>query len=296
MTSEPGGHPKPSYDALVELDEITRRLRKECPWDREQNERTIVPHTVEEAYELADAANRGDDSKLVDELGDVLFQVYFLSLLLEERGAGDLGRVAEHVTAKLIRRHPHVFGEVEAGRSPAGEPRRDAEDVIQDAGPEAPRSTPLTAGEVLRNWDQIKQGEPGREPGVFGEVPENLPSALYARKVQRRAASSGFDFPGIEGPLQSVRDELGEVEAADTPEERFAELGDLLFAVVNVARKLHVDPELALRSSADRFRARVDTGVELAASEGRSWNDLPPDEQLIYYARARLSEGGPRRQ
>ena len=112
MTSEPGGHPKPSYDALVELDEITRRLRKECPWDREQNERTIVPHTVEEAYELADAANRGDDSKLVDELGDVLFQVYFLSLLLEERGAGDLGRVAEHVTAKLIRRHPHVFGEV----------------------------------------------------------------------------------------------------------------------------------------------------------------------------------------
>jgi XTP/dITP diphosphohydrolase/tetrapyrrole methylase family protein/MazG family protein/ATP diphosphatase len=152
----------------------------------------------------------------------------------------------------------------------------------------------LTAGEVLRNWDQIKQTEPGREPGVFGEVPENLPSALYARKVQRRAASSGFDFPGVEGPLQSVRDELREVEAAQTPEERFSELGDLLFAVVNVARKLHVDPELALRSSADRFRARVDSGVELAASEGRSWNDLPPDEQLIYYARARLNEGGPR--
>jgi uncharacterized protein YabN with tetrapyrrole methylase and pyrophosphatase domain len=294
VTSEPGGQSKPPYDALVELDEITRRLRKECPWDREQNERTIVPHTVEEAYELADAANRGDDSKLVDELGDVLFQVYFLSLLLEERGAGDLGRVAEHVTAKLIRRHPHVFGE-EAGRSPAGEPRRDAEEASQNAGPEAPRSTsPLTAGEVLRNWDQIKQTEPGREPGVFGEVPENLPSALYARKVQRRAASSGFDFPGVEGPLQSVRDELREVEAAQTPEERFSELGDLLFAVVNVARKLHVDPELALRSSADRFRARVDSGVELAASEGRSWNDLPPDEQLIYYARARLNEGGPR--
>ncbi len=269
MTSEPGGRGKPSsYDALVELDEITRRLRTECPWDREQNERTIVPHTVEEAYELADAANRGDDSKLVDELGDVLFQVYFLSLLLEERGAGDLGRVAEQVTAKLIRRHPHVFGEVEAS----------------------------TAGEVLRNWDQIKQSEPGREPGVFGEVPENLPSALYARKVQRRAASSGFDFPGIEGPLQSVRDELDEVEAADTPEQQFNELGDLLFAVVNVARKLHVDPELALRSSADRFRARVDAGVELAASEGRSWNDLPPDEQLIYYARARLNEGGARQQ
>ena len=301
MTSEPGGRgnedrARPSFDALVELDEITRRLRTECPWDREQNERTIVPHTVEEAYELADAANRGDDAKLVDELGDVLFQVYFLSLLLEERGAGDLRRVAEHVTAKLIRRHPHVFGEVEGGRSPADQPRRDAEEASQDAGQDAPRRTPLTAGEVLRNWDQIKQSEPGREPGVFGEVPENLPSALYARKVQRRAASSGFDFPGIEGPLQSVRDELDEVEAAATPEQRFSELGDLLFAVVNVARKLHVDPELALRSASDRFRGRVDAGVELAASEGRSWNDLPADEQLIYYARARLNEGGPRQE
>ena len=157
MTSEPGGRGKQSYEALVELDEITealgrlddltRRLRRECPWDREQDERSIVPHTVEEAYELADAAGRGDDAKMLDELGDVLFQVHFLSLLLEERGAGDLGRVAEHVTAKLIRRHPHVFGEVEAS----------------------------SAGEVLRNWDQIKQREPGREPGVFGEVPENLP-------------------------------------------------------------------------------------------------------------------------
>ncbi|HEY1510335.1 MAG TPA: nucleoside triphosphate pyrophosphohydrolase [Solirubrobacteraceae bacterium] len=268
MTSEPGGRSQPSYEALAELDAITRRLRKECPWDREQNERTIVPHTVEEAYELADAANRGDDSKLVDELGDVLFQVHFLSLLLEERGAGDLAQVADHVTRKLIRRHPHVFGEVEAS----------------------------TSGEVLSNWDKIKQGEPGREPGVFGEVPENLPSLLYARKVQRRAASSGFDFPGVEGPVQSVRDELAEVEGAEDAEQRFSELGDLLFAAVNVARKLHVDPELALRSAADRFRSRVDDGGKLAASEGRSWNDLPPDEQLIYYARVRLSEGGERQQ
>src|SRR5437588_13050780 len=105
--------------AVGRLDALTRRLRVECPWDREQDERTIVPHTVEEAYELADAANRGDDSKLIDELGDVLFQVHFLSLLLEERGAGDLAEVAKHVTSKLIRRHPHVFGEVQA--STAGE-------------------------------------------------------------------------------------------------------------------------------------------------------------------------------
>ncbi len=250
-------------EALERLDAITRRLRRECPWDREQDEQSIVPHTVEEAYELADAAQRRDDAKMLDELGDVLFQVHFLALLMEERGAGDLAMVAEHCTEKLIRRHPHVFGEVEA----------------------------RTAGEVLKNWDKIKQDEPGREPGVFGEVPENLPSPLYARKVQRRAATSGFDFPGVEGPMQSVRDELDELQDAKGPDERFEELGDVLFAAVNVARKLRVDPELALRASAERFRSRVDAGHELAASEGRNWNDLGPDEQLAYYARARCSEG-----
>jgi XTP/dITP diphosphohydrolase/tetrapyrrole methylase family protein/MazG family protein/ATP diphosphatase len=256
------GIPEPAH-ALARLDAITRRLRRECPWDREQDERSIVPHTVEEAYELADAAHRRDDAKMLDELGDVLFQVHFLALLLEERGQGSLSEIADHCTDKLIRRHPHVFGEAEAA----------------------------TAGEVLANWDRIKQSEPGREPGVFGEVPENLPGPLYARKVQRRAASSGFDFPGVEGPIQSVRDELAELEAASSAEERFHELGDLLFAVVNVARKLRIDPELALRAAADRFRSRVSASGELAASEGRYWNDLSPDEQLLYYARVRLTEG-----
>jgi XTP/dITP diphosphohydrolase/tetrapyrrole methylase family protein/MazG family protein/ATP diphosphatase len=116
---------------------------------------------------------------------------------------------------------------------------------------------------------------------------------LYARKLQRRAASSGFDFPGVEGPIQSVRDELGELEAAGTEAERFHELGDLLFAAVNVARKFRVDPELALRAAADRFRVRVSASGELAASEGHYWNDLSPDEQLLYYARVRLNEGEP---
>jgi MazG family protein len=193
----------------------------------------------------------------------VLFQVHFLALLLEERGAGDLAAVADHIREKLIRRHPHVFGEVQAE----------------------------TAGEVLKNWDQIKRSEPGRSGALFEEVPENLPSPLYARKVQRRVASSGFDFPGVEGPLQASRDELAELETAVTREEQFHELGDVLFAVVNVARKLHVDPELALRAASDRFRDRVTAGSDLAASEGRNWNDLGPDEQLGYYARARLSEG-----
>jgi MazG family protein len=258
---EPAG--EPGADAVARLDAITRRLRRDCPWDREQDERSIVPHTVEEAYELADAAQRRDDGKLLDELGDVLFQVHFLSLLLEERGAGDLAAVAEHVTQKLIRRHPHVFGDVEAE----------------------------TAGEVLANWDAIKREEPGREPGIFGEVPENLPGLLHARKVQRRAASTGFDFPGVEGPLQSVRDELAELEAVADVDERFHEIGDVLFAAVNVARKLKLDPELALRAASARFSGRVLAAAKLATSEGVTWDDLPPDRQLIYYARARLTQG-----
>lgn len=200
--------------ALSELDVLTRRLRRECPWDREQDERSIVPHTVEEAYELADAANSGDDAKLLDELGDVLFQVMFLSLLLEERGAGDLTQVAEHCRRKLIRRHPHVFADAEVA----------------------------DAGEVLRNWDAIKATEPGRERGIFGEVPENLPALLYARKLQRRAASAGLRQPA-------------DVERGD--EECFREIGERLFALVDEARRAHVDPELALRSAAQRFRQKI---------------------------------------
>ncbi len=256
--------PARTLAALDRLDSITRRLRRECPWDREQDERSIVPHTVEEAYELADAAMSGDDARLLDELGDVLFQVHFLSLLLSERDAGDLAAVAEHCAEKLIRRHPHVFGETEAA----------------------------TAQDVLRNWDRIKGTEPGREPGIFGEVPENLPGPLYARKVQRRAAASGFDFPGVEGPLRSLREELDELEQAESEAERFHELGEVLFAAVNLARKLKVDPELALRAAAGRFRDRIDEAGELAASQNRSWDDLAPAEQLALYAGARRKRGG----
>ena len=223
--------PVATREALERLGTITRRLRVECPWDREQNERTIVPHTVEEAYELADAAERGDDRKLLDELGDVLFQVYFLALLLEERGQGSLAEVADHCSEKLIRRHPHVFGEASAS----------------------------TAGEVLRNWDRIKASEVGREPGLFGEVPDNLPGLLYARKLQRRAASGGFDFTDARAAMAKAHEEVGELdELVDDGDrdERFHEVGDALFALVAVARKLKIDPELAVRAAADRFRER----------------------------------------
>jgi uncharacterized protein YabN with tetrapyrrole methylase and pyrophosphatase domain len=193
--------------ALMRLDEITRRLRRECPWDREQNERSIVPHTVEEAYELADAAHAGDDAKLVDELGDVLFQVYFLSLLLEERGQGSLAEVAERCREKLIRRHPHVFGEVAAA----------------------------TASEVVRNWDQIKRDVEG-EGEIFGPIPETLPSTLYAKKVLRRAQAAGHEWSGD----------------GDDP-------GDALLAAVLAAVEAGMDPELALRQAAERFRQEVES-------------------------------------
>src|SRR4051812_43097793 len=191
---------KPSFSqALEHLDEVTRRLRRECPWDREQDARSIVPHTVEEAYELADAANRDDVEAMVDELGDVLFQVLFLSLLLEERGKGDLAAVAESCAAKLIRRHPHVYGD------------RDLE----------------TAGEVLAQWEEIKrevEGTGDREP--LEGLPEYLPALLHARKVLRRLdpeGSAGEQKPGGPSADPAERDEA----------ERM--VGDLLLEAVAVS-------------------------------------------------------------
>jgi len=260
--------------ALVELQQLTRRLRAECPWDREQTARTIVPHTVEEAYEVADAALAGDSEKLLDELGDLLFQTYFLALLLEERGEGDLEAVARLVHAKLVRRHPHVFAEAEAE----------------------------TAGRVRERWEAIKTEQEGRS-GVFHDVPEALPGLLLARKVQRRAASVGFDWPDLEGPLAKVREEVAEVEeelvrsGRPSPETEadprvFAEIGDLLFTVVNLARVVNVDPELALRATTGRFVGRVERAEHLAAEAGLAWSELALDEQDAWYARAKVDLRG----
>jgi MazG family protein len=256
--------------ALLDLQELTRRLRRDCPWDREQTARTIVPHTVEEAYEVADAAIAGDDAKLVDELGDLLFQVYFLSLLLEERGGGDLEQAARLIHQKLVRRHPHVFGEVEAE----------------------------TAGRVRANWEQIKRDQEGRE-GIFHDVPESLPSLLFARKVQRRAAAIAIEYRDVAGAQADLDDELRElneaiVEAGGDPAPEvepdprvFAELGDVLFAVVNVARRVNVDPELALRAATQRFRGRVERAEQLAESDGNTFSELPLEEQDRYFDQAK---------
>src|SRR5438105_5618847 len=223
-------------DALLELQELTERLRRDCPWDREQTAKTIVPHTIEEAYEVADAALSDDDAKLLDELGDLLFQVYFLALLLEEKRQGDLESVARSIHDKLVRRHPHVF-----------------------AGEEI-----TTAGAVRSRWERVKREQEGRK-GIFHDVPESLPGLLYARKVQRRAAAVGFEYADVEGALADLDDELRELRealaaaAGEPPPETepdahvFEELGDVLFAVVNVARRLNVDPELALRAASNRF-------------------------------------------
>jgi len=256
-------------EALVDLQELTARLRRDCPWDREQTERTIVPHTVEEAYEVADAAVARNDAKLADELGDLLFQVYFLSLLLAERGGDDLEAVARGVHEKLVRRHPHVFGDAEA----------------------------KTAGRVRERWDEIKRSAEGRE-GIFHDVPDSLPALLFARKVQRRAAAVGFEYPDTAGALADLDDELRELkealaEAGDIPPETeppahvFEELGDVFFAAVNVARRLNVDPELALRAMSRRFVARVERAEQAAAAEGRSFADLALNEQDRYFDRAK---------
>ncbi len=206
--------------ALTRLDEVARTLRVECPWDREQDARSIVPHTVEEAYELAEAARTGDSSSMRDELGDVLFQVVFLSLLLEEEGEGDLASIADQLTDKLIRRHPHVYPPDETGE----------EDVIE------------TADDVRRQWDRIKKDVEGRTTEKDWRKP-GLPALVYASKVQ-------WKLDPVERPANA---------GADNPDRDAdeAEVGRLLWEAVTEARRRGVDPELALRAIAEQHAPRT---------------------------------------
>ena len=257
--------------ALEDLYELTERLRRECPWDREQTERTIVPHTVEEAYEVADAAVDRDDAKLAEELGDLLFQVYFLALLLAERGGPNLEQIAHGVREKLVRRHPHVFGDAEA----------------------------RTAVRVRERWEQIKAEQEGRA-GIFHDVPTTLPALVYARKIQKRAATIGFEYPQTAGALADLDDEVRELKQAlddagepeaetEPPAHVFEEMGDVFFAAVNVARRLNVDPEVALRAMTRRFADRVERAEQFAAEEGKVFAELDVDEQDVYFDRAKVA-------
>jgi MazG family protein len=253
---------------LVSLQELTGRLRKECPWDRKQTQESVVAYTLEETYELADAIQerqeRGD-AAVCGELGDLLFQVFFLAHIADEDGLYDLADVVAGIRTKLIRRHPHIFGEGEAA----------------------------TPEQVRDKWERIKRSSEGRE-GIFHDVPDSFPSTLFAQKLQQRAAAVGFDWRYAQEVMAKVREETAEVEewlARGVESEGLAsEVGDLLFAVVNLARKLKVDPELALRRSALRFRARVEAAASAARAEGAEFEALSLDEQEAYYQRAKKEQ------
>lgn len=260
-------------EVLLELDKLVRTLRRECPWDREQGVEDIVTHTLEETYELIDAAHAGRGGDVTGELGDLLFHIFFLASLAEENGWGDLAGVTRGIIDKLVLRHPHVFGDADAA----------------------------TPADVVDRWERIKRDEEGRE-GIFHDVPASLPSTLHAQRMQARAAAVGFDWDAAEPVFDKIEEETAELKealqaeepkAAGTDKKRgpgtgaYHEVGDMLFAVVNLARKLRVDPELALRSASRRFQQRVETAAELAAADGEEFGRLLQDRQEEYYQRAK---------
>lgn len=283
--------------AVAALWELTLLLRANCPWDIAQTAATIVPHTLEEAWEVADVARaaqaavdageRADLGDFEDELGDLLFQVCFLAMWCREQDASiDLESVVVRNFEKLVRRHPHVFGAEATGA---------AEEVVAE-----------TVDEVLTEWNRIKRTREDR--GLFEGIPRAMPALGRARKTQARAATVGFDFDDARAALDKLDEEVAElraaIDAADAaatlPTSRDvapdaatqAELGDVLFAAANVARLLNVDPELAVEGSTMRFRQRVEGAVELADANGEVFADLDLAAQEAWYQRskARLAE------
>lgn len=240
---------QPSRD-LSRLVEIMAALRNPvggCPWDLEQNFASIRHYTIEEAYEVADAIERQDFDDLREELGDLLLQPVYHAQLASEAGLFDLGDVVQAITEKLIRRHPHVFGE-EAAKN---------------------------AGGAKAKWDEVKADERARkaaardvEPSVLDDVPQVLPSLARAEKLTKRAASIGFDWPDVDAVMAKVAEETAELHAATTSAEMHEEMGDLLFAIANLARHMGIDPEAALRDANAKFTRRFHYVEDRAKQDG----------------------------
>ncbi len=263
---------KRNAETLSELLSIMARLRdreRGCPWDLEQTFATIAPYTIEEAYEVADAIERGDLGDLKDELGDLLFQVVFHARMAEEAGAFAFADVAAAINAKMLRRHPHVFGSAHVADS----------------------------AEQTRRWDEIKREERAGEEraGVLDDVPVGLPALTRAAKLGKRAATVGFDWPDVAGVRAKVAEELAEVDAAradGSAEDVAAEIGDLLFSIANWCRHLELDPESCLRAANARFARRFRAMEQNVRSSGRDWSSFTAAEleQLWQEAKARERE------
>ena len=264
--------PPSPIDRLLDLMARLRDPQAGCPWDREQTFASIVPHTIEEAYEVADAIAHGDMAHLCDELGDLLFQVVFYAQMAREAGAFDFDAIADGITAKMVRRHPHVFGETR----------------VADA------SAQVEAWEALKAGERSRAAEDG-PASVLDGVALGLPALTRALKLQRRAARVGFDWPAAVPVLDKVAEELDEVRtemaAGAAPERLTDEIGDLLFSCVNLARKLGIDPEAALRQGNGKFERRFRRVEAALAAEGRGPGQATLAEMDGLWERVKAGEG-----
>lgn len=257
---------------LEKFAEIIAKLRDPnggCPWDLEQTYQTMPPHILEEAYEVVEAINQDDRKELKEELGDLLMQVVFLSQLAQEEGAFTLDDIIDGITDKIIRRHPHVFGEIKAENS----------------------------DEVLKNWENIKQQERYQKEqfSILDNVPIALPSLLRAAKLQKRCAKVGFDWSELEPTIQKVEEELQEVrdEVSKQPQNPQAieeEIGDLLFASVNVARHLKLNPEEALRKANLKFERRFRQVEQSILASGRQLEQVSLAEMDLIWDQVKQQE------